>query len=81
MLLRTLLSRSREECPSAEDEADLCSFGPSPLPDCGVVKSLQQQQKQGSPHKRFNTVEYKLKMNSTATFADFSGISVRYKNL
>ncbi|XP_029982693.1 centrosomal protein kizuna isoform X3 [Sphaeramia orbicularis] len=45
VLLRTLLSRSSEECPSAEDESDLSSScGPSSLPaDCGNVKPVQER--------------------------------------
>uniref|UniRef100_A0A8C6TAN8 Centrosomal protein kizuna n=1 Tax=Neogobius melanostomus TaxID=47308 RepID=A0A8C6TAN8_9GOBI len=44
VLLRTLLSRSSEECPSAEDESDVSSFGPAPLPTGGVaVRPLLNQ--------------------------------------
>ncbi|CAK6968020.1 centrosomal protein kizuna isoform X1 [Scomber scombrus] len=45
VLLRTLLSRSSEECPPAEDESDLSSScGPSSLPvDDGNVKQRKQQ--------------------------------------
>lgn len=43
VLLRTLLSRSSEECPSAEDESDVSSFGPEPLPARAAVRPLQNQ--------------------------------------
>lgn len=43
VLLRTLLSWSSEECPSAEDESDVSSFGPDPLPTAGAVRPLQKQ--------------------------------------
>ncbi|CAB1453357.1 unnamed protein product, partial [Pleuronectes platessa] len=50
VLLRTLLSRSSEECPSAEDESDLSSScdSPSLLVDSHVkpARSAQQQQTQ-----------------------------------
>lgn len=48
MLLRTLLSRSSEECPSAQDESDLSSScGPSSLlADGGDVKPARPVQKQ-----------------------------------
>ncbi|KAK7904822.1 hypothetical protein WMY93_017429 [Mugilogobius chulae] len=44
VLLRTLLSRSSEECPSAGDESDVSSFGSAPLPDSRLVRPLQKQQ-------------------------------------
>lgn len=51
MLLRTLVSRSSEECPSAEDESDLSSSGgpPSPLADSDVkpARPVQTQHIQG----------------------------------
>lgn len=51
MLLRTLVSRSSEECPSAEDESDLSSScGPPSLLADGDVKParpVQRQQIQG----------------------------------
>ncbi|XP_072313439.1 centrosomal protein kizuna isoform X2 [Eucyclogobius newberryi] len=45
VLLRTLLSRSSEECPSEEDESDVSFFGPAPLPDSRVVRPLQKQRR------------------------------------
>ncbi|XP_023142667.2 centrosomal protein kizuna isoform X1 [Amphiprion ocellaris] len=46
VLLRTLLSRSSEECPSAEDESDLSSLcGPSSLLADGDVKPARPVQK------------------------------------
>lgn len=50
MLLRTLVSRSSEECPSAEDESDLSSScGPPFLADGDVkpARPVQKQQIQG----------------------------------
>lgn len=51
MLLRTLLSRSSEECPSAKDESDLSSLcGPSSaLADSDVkpARPAQMQRIQG----------------------------------
>ncbi|KAM6917127.1 centrosomal protein kizuna isoform 2-T2 [Lycodopsis pacificus] len=47
VLLRTLVSRSSEECPSAEDETDLSSScGPPPLLADGDVKPARPTQKQ-----------------------------------
>ncbi|XP_038585290.1 centrosomal protein kizuna isoform X1 [Micropterus salmoides] len=47
VLLRTLVSRSSEECPSAEDESDLSSScGPPPLLADGDVKPARPVQKQ-----------------------------------
>ncbi|KAK9533455.1 hypothetical protein VZT92_008572 [Zoarces viviparus] len=47
VLLRTLVSRSSEECPSAEDESDLSSScGPPPLLADGDVKPAGPIQKQ-----------------------------------
>ncbi|XP_008282414.1 centrosomal protein kizuna [Stegastes partitus] len=47
VLLRTLLSRSSEECPSAEDESDLSSLcGPSSLLADGDVKPARPVQTQ-----------------------------------
>ncbi|XP_075964647.1 centrosomal protein kizuna [Anarhichas minor] len=47
VLLRTLVSRSSEECPSAEDESDLSSScGPPPLLADGDVKPARPIQKQ-----------------------------------
>ncbi|XP_041669167.1 centrosomal protein kizuna [Cheilinus undulatus] len=47
VLLRTLVSRSSEECPSAEDESDLSSSGgPSSLLAEGYVKPARPVQKQ-----------------------------------
>ncbi|KAJ0062739.1 hypothetical protein NL108_004381 [Boleophthalmus pectinirostris] len=43
VLLRTLLSRSSEECPSAEDRSDVSSFGPTPQPHSRVMRSPQKQ--------------------------------------
>ncbi|XP_055087250.1 centrosomal protein kizuna isoform X2 [Periophthalmus magnuspinnatus] len=43
VLLRTLLSRSSEECPSVEDHSDVSSFGPTPLPHSRVIRSQQKQ--------------------------------------
>lgn len=51
MLLRTLVSRSSEECPSAEDESDLSSSGgpPSLLADSVAkpARPLHRQHFQG----------------------------------
>lgn len=51
MLLRTLVSRSSEECPSAEEESDLSSSGgpPSLLADGDVkpARPVQMRHNQG----------------------------------
>ncbi|XP_061552537.1 centrosomal protein kizuna isoform X2 [Phycodurus eques] len=48
VLLRTFLSRSSEECPSADEESDsTCSCGPPSLPlHCGDVKPARRIQEQ-----------------------------------
>uniref|UniRef100_A0A668A9Q5 Centrosomal protein kizuna n=2 Tax=Myripristis murdjan TaxID=586833 RepID=A0A668A9Q5_9TELE len=46
VLLRTLLSRSSEECPSAEEESDSSSHGLPSLADGGDVKPARRVQEQ-----------------------------------
>ncbi|XP_044023912.1 centrosomal protein kizuna isoform X2 [Siniperca chuatsi] len=54
VLLRTLVSRSSEECPSAEDESDLSSScGPPSLLADGDVRPARQQKQQIQVASRF----------------------------